>query len=267
MTNYSPWVACLLLQWGQWRGIWGDFRTTIPQVCPRCVTPSSRLSFKGPQLRHTLTSFARPTMSAPHTGSSTLHFFTQVSPNTTLGTLKTSSVPSSTRGNSRTTTSRCMIPVMRRNAEPQGWQICCDWQQDPRMSIQRNINEHSFMTTVHICKSQDSYSISFHACALYPMSMVQKTHAVKQVHIMAAGVKLKNRDGTDQCLPLAKYLGSAYKILSLKKKEWFWQDCKKAKANGEEIPMAKKRCGQPPSQSRPNAWRRPWWPGKVSSVV
>ncbi len=34
-------------------------------------------------------------------------------------------------------------------------------------------------------------------------------------------------------------------MLSLKQKEWHWQDCKKAKANGEDIPMAKKRRSQP----------------------
>ncbi len=34
-------------------------------------------------------------------------------------------------------------------------------------------------------------------------------------------------------------------MLSPKQKEWLWQDHKKAKANGEDIPMAKKRHRQP----------------------
>ncbi len=34
-------------------------------------------------------------------------------------------------------------------------------------------------------------------------------------------------------------------MLSRKQKEWLWQDRKKAKANWEEIPAAKKRWGQP----------------------
>ncbi len=40
-----------------------------------------------------------------------------------------------------------------------------------------------------------------------------------------------------------------YKMLSLKQKEWLWQDCKKAKANGEDIPVAKKRHSQPSTKS------------------
>ncbi len=59
------------------------------------------------------------------------------------------------------------------------------------------------------------------------------------------GVKLKNRDGTDRWLTPAKYLGSVYKILSPKQKEWLWQVCMNAKANGEDIPAAKKRHSQP----------------------
>ncbi len=35
-------------------------------------------------------------------------------------------------------------------------------------------------------------------------------------------------------------------MLSPKQKEWLWQDRKKAKANGEDIPTAKKRRGQTP---------------------
>ncbi len=34
-------------------------------------------------------------------------------------------------------------------------------------------------------------------------------------------------------------------MLSPKQKEWLWQDCKKAKANGDNIPTAKKRHSQP----------------------
>ncbi len=86
--------------------------------------------------------------------------------------------------------------------------------------------------------------------------MVQRTPAVKQVNIAATatevdGIKLKNKDGTDWCLPPAKYSGSIYKILSPKQKKWLWQDRKKAKANGEDIPAAKKQRGQnPPTQSK-----------------
>ncbi len=55
-------------------------------------------------------------------------------------------------------------------------------------------------------------------------------------------------DGTYQCLPPAKYLGSVYKVLSSKQKEWLWQECKKAKADGEDIPVANKRCRQSPAK-------------------
>ncbi len=34
-------------------------------------------------------------------------------------------------------------------------------------------------------------------------------------------------------------------MLSPKQKEWLWQDCMKAKANGKDIPAAKKRRSQP----------------------
>ncbi len=76
--------------------------------------------------------------------------------------------------------------------------------------------------------------------------MVQQTPAVKQVNVAATatdvdGVKLKNRNGTDQCLPPA--------MLFPKQEEWLWQDRKKAKANGDDIPAAKKRQGQPPPLS------------------
>ncbi len=37
-------------------------------------------------------------------------------------------------------------------------------------------------------------------------------------------------------------------MLSPKQKEWLWQYCKKAKANGEDILVAKKRCSQPSSK-------------------
>ncbi len=37
--------------------------------------------------------------------------------------------------------------------------------------------------------------------------------------------------------------------LSLKQKERLWQDCKKANANGEDIPTAKKRHSQPSNKS------------------
>ncbi len=75
--------------------------------------------------------------------------------------------------------------------------------------------------------------------------MVQKTPAAKRVTVAATasevdGIKLKNRDGTDRRLPLAKYSSGVYKMLSPKQKEWLWQDRKKAKANGEDIPVAKK---------------------------
>ncbi len=49
----------------------------------------------------------------------------------------------------------------------------------------------------------------------------------------------------DQHLPPAKYSSRVSKMLSPKQKEWLWQDRKKAKANGEDIPMAKKRRSQP----------------------
>ncbi len=86
--------------------------------------------------------------------------------------------------------------------------------------------------------------------------MVQKTPAAKPVNVAATatkvdGVKLKNWDSTDRQLPLAKYPAGVYEALSPKQKEWLWQDHKKAKANGEDIPAAKKRWGQtPPKQAK-----------------
>ncbi len=115
------------------------------------------------------------------------------------------------------------------------------------------IDKPSLKTAVQICKSQDSYSVNFHACASYLTMMVQKSTAAKQFNIAATtsnvdGAKLKSRDGTDSCLPPEKYSGRVYKMLSPKQKQWLWQDCKKAKANGEDIPMAKKRHRQPPAK-------------------
>ncbi len=109
---------------------------------------------------------------------------------------------------------------------------------------------YTLKTSVQICESQDSYRVKFHACASYLMMMVQKSLAAKQVNVAATttevdGVKLKNKDGTNRCLPPAKYFGSVYKMLSSKQKETLWQDCKKGKANEEDIPAAKKRCSQP----------------------
>ncbi len=63
------------------------------------------------------------------------------------------------------------------------------------------------------------------------------------------GVKLKNRDDTDRRLPLAKYSSRVYKMLTPKQKEWLWQDRKKAKANEEDIPTAKKERGQTPPKA------------------
>ncbi len=86
--------------------------------------------------------------------------------------------------------------------------------------------------------------------------MVQKSLAAKQVNVTATateidGVKLKNPDDTDRRLPLTKYSSRVYKMLSPKQKEWLWQDHKKAKANGENIPAPKKQWGQtPPKQSK-----------------
>ncbi len=87
--------------------------------------------------------------------------------------------------------------------------------------------------------------------------IVQKTPVEKQVQIAATvsevdGIKLKNRDGIGQRLPPAKYLGSVYKMLSPKQKEWLWQDCKKAKVNGGNIPAATRNDESLPS-SRPSA--------------
>ncbi len=110
------------------------------------------------------------------------------------------------------------------------------------------IDKPSLKTAVSICESQDHYSVDFQACASYLTTMVQQTPAAKQVQVAATamevdGIKLKNQDSTDQCLPLAKYLSRVYKMLSPKQKEWLWQDHKKAKASGEGVPTAKTRLG------------------------
>ncbi len=71
------------------------------------------------------------------------------------------------------------------------------------------------------------------------MMMAEKSPATKQVAVAATETKvndinLKNRDSKDQYLPPSKYSGSIYKMLSLKQKDWLWQDCKKAKGNWED---------------------------------
>ena len=119
------------------------------------------------------------------------------------------------------------------------------------------IDEPALRTAVQICESQDRYSIDFQACASYLTTMVQRTPAAKQVNVAATatevdGVSLKNRDGTDRRLPPAKYSAGVYKMLSPKQKEWLWQDRKKAKANGEDIPGPKKRPSQPPKANKAN---------------
>ncbi len=95
----------------------------------------------------------------------------------------------------------------------------------------RGIDKPSVKTAEQICKSQDSYSINFHACTSYLMVIVHKSPAAKQVNIAATnaevnGLKHKNRDVTDQCLPPAKYLGHFYKTLSL------WKTTRKPKPMG-----------------------------------
>ncbi len=114
------------------------------------------------------------------------------------------------------------------------------------------IEEPSLRTAVQICESQDHYSVDFQGCASYLTTMVQKTPAAKRVTVAATaseveGVKLKNRDGTDRRLPAAKYSSTVYKMLSPKQKEWLWQDCMKAKVEGNNIVEAKNRWGQPPN--------------------
>ncbi len=133
------------------------------------------------------------------------------------------------------------------------------------------IEEPSLKTAVQICESQDSYSVNFQACASYLATMVQWTPATKRVNVTANatnvdGVKLKNWDGTDRRIPPAKYSAGVYKKLSPKQKEWLWQNTKKAKANGEDIPAAKRRWGQPPL-SRPSASSLLWRLRKVRSIV
>ncbi len=91
------------------------------------------------------------------------------------------------------------------------------------------IEEPSLKTAVQICESQDHYSVDFQACTSYLTAMVQKSLATEQVNVAATatevdGVKLKNRDGTDRHLPLAKYSSGVYKMLSPKQKEWLLQD-------------------------------------------
>ncbi len=117
------------------------------------------------------------------------------------------------------------------------------------------INETSIKTAVQICESQDSYSVNFLACTSYLTTMVHKTSYAKQLHVAAAaskvkGVKLKNRDGMDQCLPPAKYQEVSTRCSILSKRNGSG-NCKIAKAHGEDIPVAKKKQGQPPTKQ---AW-------------
>ncbi len=128
---------------------------------------------------------------------------------------------------------------------------------DPGTRVQYfhgGIDEPSLKTAIQICESQDRYGVDFQAGASYLGTMVQRTPAAKQGNVAATatkvdGIKLKNRDGTDRRLPTAKYSSGVYERLSPKQKEWLWQDRKKAKANGEDIPTAKKRRSQPSNKS------------------
>ncbi len=86
------------------------------------------------------------------------------------------------------------------------------------------IEEPFLKTAVQICKSQDSYSVDYQACTSYLTTMVQWTPAAKPVKDAATAIevdsiKLKNWDGTGQCIPPAKYSAGVYKILSPKQKE------------------------------------------------
>ncbi len=81
------------------------------------------------------------------------------------------------------------------------------------------IKEPSLKTAVLICESLDCYSVDFQACTSYLTSMVQKALATKWVNVAATvteddGVKLKNQDGTDQCLPPSRYSAGVYNMLS-----------------------------------------------------
>ncbi len=145
-------------------------------------------------------------------------------------------VPSSIRDNPRPTAPRPMLSTMRRSISK---------------CFLNMTDKSSLKIAVQIYESQFHYSNDFYACASYLTSMVQKTPVAKRVHIAAAvaeadGIKLKNLDGTDQCIPAAKLLRSIYKLLSAKQKEWLWQDCKKSNADWDIIPGAKGNWGEPP---------------------
>ncbi len=80
---------------------------------------------------------------------------------------------------------------------------------------------------------------------LQKISIVQKIPATNKLIIATAategdGIKLKKRDGTEQCIPPVKYADSSYKLLFAKQKEWLWQDCKKTKAIGDNVLVTKK---------------------------
>ncbi len=112
------------------------------------------------------------------------------------------------------------------------------------------VDKLSLKTVAQIYKSQSHYSTAFYNCVLYLTFMVLKTPDTKKGHIAAAATKdygttFKNRDDTDQYLPLAKYTESVSKTLSNKQKEWLWRDHKKDKANEDNILVAKKTRGQP----------------------
>ncbi len=126
------------------------------------------------------------------------------------------------------------------------------------MLLPQEIDKPSLETAVQICESQDSYSINFHACALYLTTMVHKSPAAKQVNVAATttkvdGVKLENRDSADNASSQSSIQELSTRCSHPSKRIVSGKTTRKAKSNGEDIPAAKKNADSA-VQSRPSAW-------------
>ncbi len=117
----------------------------------------------------------------------------------------------------------------------------------------RGIDEPSLKTALQICESQVSYSINFHAWASYLTPIVQKTSVTKWVHISAAdsevnGVKHKNRDCTDWCLPLQSIWEVSIRCSPPNRKRGSCKTARRPRPMGKTSQWQRRDTGSPPAQ-------------------
>ncbi len=159
--------------------------TSEPPSMPlilQCAMSNSSSLLRRPLLRPALMSSARPAMSVLPSRNSRLRFLDQDLLSAGLGSLRRRCAPQVQGGvQVEQLPVICFIPPenLSTDSEPQndsyagfdpGTCVCC---------FLGGIDQPSLETTVHICESQDQYSILFQNCALYLTTMVQQTPASK----------------------------------------------------------------------------------------